>query len=103
MKYIITESQNSQLRKINFLKDYLEKLLSKYEWFNGDVKINVKNFTFGDRAYPLYEFLLDTGGISYHAYDEGAEIEDSIETMFKLLFPKDEDGRPTSLWDVVFV
>ncbi len=103
MKYIITESQNSQLRKINFLKNYVDKLLSKYEWFNGDVKINVTTFTQGDRTYPLYEILVDTGGRSYHSYDEGDDIEDSIETMFKSLFPKDEDGRPTSLWDVVFV
>ena len=103
MKYIITESQNSQLRKINFLKNYLEKLLSKYEWFNGVVKIDVKTFTLRDRTYPFYEFFLDTGGISYHSYDEGDDIEDSIETMFKSLFPKDEDGRPTSVWDVVFV
>jgi hypothetical protein len=103
MKYIITESQNSQLRKINFLKNYVEKLLSKYEWFNGDVKINVTTFTQGDRVYPLYEILVDTGGISYHAYDEGEDIEDSIETMFKSLFPKDKDDRPTSVWDVVFV
>jgi hypothetical protein len=47
--------------------------------------------------------LVDTGGISYHAYDEGEDIEDSIETMFKSLFPKDKDDRPTSVWDVVFV
>jgi hypothetical protein len=103
MKYIITESQNLQLRKINYLKDYVEKLLSKYEWFNGDVKINVTTFTQGDRTYPLYEILVDTGGRSYHSYDEGYEIEDSIDTIFKLLFPKDKDDRPTSVWDVVFV
>ncbi len=102
MKYIITESQNLQLRKINYLKDYVEKLLSKYEWFNGDVKINVTTFTQGDRTYPLYEILVDSSH-SYHAYDEGEVIEDSINTIFKFLFPNDEDDRPTSLWDVVFV
>ena len=103
MKYIITESQNLQLRKINYLKDYVEKLLSKYEWFNGDVKIRVTTFTQGDRTYPLYEILVDTGGRSYHAYDEGEEIEGSIDTIFKFLFPNDEDDRPTSVWDIVFV
>jgi hypothetical protein len=40
MKYIITESQNLQMRKVNFFKEYLENLLSKYEWFNGDVEIS---------------------------------------------------------------
>ena len=50
MKYLITESQNLQLKRINILKYFVEKLLSKYEWFNGDVKINVKTFTQGDRT-----------------------------------------------------
>lgn len=103
MKFILTESQNLQLRKINLLKDYVEKLLSKYEWFNGDVKINVTTFTQGNKTYPLYEILVDTGGRSYHAYDEGEEIEGSIDTIFKFLFPKDEYGFPTSVWNVEFV
>jgi hypothetical protein len=103
MKYIITESQNLQLRKINILKDYVGKLLSKYEWFNGDVNINVTTFTLRDRTYPFYEIFLDTGGRSYYSYDEGEKIENSIETVFTLLFPKDEDGRPTSVWNVEFV
>jgi hypothetical protein len=103
MKYLITESQNLQLKRINILKYFVEKLLSKYEWFNGDVKINVTTFTQGDRTYPLYEILVDTGGRSYHSYDEGTDIEGYIDSMFKLLFPKDEDGHPTSLWDIVFV
>ena len=103
MKYLITESQNLQLKKINILKNYVEKLLSKYEWFNGDVKINVTTFTQGDRTYPLYEILVDTGGFSYYKYDEGEDIEGYIEAVFKLLFPKDKDGNPTSVWDVVFV
>ena len=66
MKYIITESQNLQLKKINYLREYIEKLLSKYEWFNGVVKINLTSFTHGDRRYPLVEIFLDTGGISYY-------------------------------------
>jgi len=103
MKYLITESQNLQLKKINMLKNYVEKLLSKYEWFNGDVKIIVTTLTQGDRTYPFYEILVDTGGRSYHAYDEGEDIEVYIESVFKLLFPKDKDGNPTSVWDVVFV
>ena len=103
MKYVITESQNLQMRKVNFLKDYVENLLSKYEWFNGDVEINVTTYTENDKTYPLYQILLDTGGRSYHAYDEGDEIEDSIDTMFQLLFPKDKDGQPTAVWDVLFV
>jgi len=103
MKYIITESQNLQLKKINYLKEYIEKLLSKYEWFNGVVKINLTSFTHGDKRYPLVEIFLDTGGISYYAYEEGEEIEDSIDTVFKLLFPKDEYDRPTSVWNVEFV
>jgi predicted heme/steroid binding protein len=103
MKYIITESQKLQLRKIKFLKDYIKELLSKYEWFNGDVNINVSTWVNSGKVYPLYEILLDTGGRSYHSYDEGEEIEDRIDTMFTLLFPKDENNRPTSVWDVAFV
>jgi hypothetical protein len=32
------------MRKVNFLKDYVENLLSEYEWFNGDVEIKTKNW-----------------------------------------------------------
>ena len=103
MKYIITESQNLQMRKVNFLKDYVENLLSKYEWFNGDVEIKTKNWKFRNDTYPVYQIILNTGGRSYHAYDEGSEIEEKIGTMFSLLFPKDEDGDSTAVWDVQFV
>ena len=103
MKYVITESQNLQMRKVNFFKEYLENLLSKYEWFNGDVEIKTKNWKFKNDTYPVYQIILNTGGRSYHAYDEGTEIDDNIDTMFKLLFPKDKDGDSTAVWDVQFV
>jgi len=103
MKYIITESQNLQMRKVNFFKEYLENLLSKYEWFNGDVEIKTKNWKVKDKTYPVYQIILNTGGRSYHAYDEGSEIDDNIDTMFKLLFPKDKDGDSTAVWDVIFI
>jgi hypothetical protein len=103
MKYIITESQNLQMRKVNFFKEYLENLLSKYEWFNGDVSIETKNWKVKDKTYPVYQIILNTGGRSYHAYDEGTEIDDNIDTMFKLLFPKDKNGDSTAVWDVIFI
>ena len=103
MKYIITESQNLQMRKVNFFKEYLENLLSKYEWFNGDVEIKIKNLKLRNETYPVYQIILNTGGRSYHAYDEGSEIDDNIDTMFKLLFPKDKNGDSTAVWDVQFV
>ena len=103
MKYIITESQNLQMRKVNFFKEYLENLLSKYEWFNGDVEIKTKNLKLRNETYPVYQIILNTGGRSYHAYDEGTEIDDNIDTMFKLLFPKDKNGDSTAVWDVIFV
>ena len=103
MKYIITESQNFQMRKINFFKEYLEKMLSEYTWFKGDVSIETKNWKVKDKTYPVYQIILNTNGRSYHSYDEGTEIEDKIGTMFSLLFPKDEDGDSTAVWDVIFV
>ena len=103
MKYIITESQNLQMRKVNFFKEYLEKMLSEYTWFNGDVEIKTKNWKFRNETYPVYQIILNTGGRSYHAYDEGSEIDDNIDTMFKLLFPKDKNGDSTAVWDVIFV
>lgn len=103
MKYIITESQNLQMRKVNFFKEYLENLLSKYEWFNGDVVIEIKKWKFRNETYPVYKIILNTGGRSYHAYDEGSEIEEKIGTMFTLLFPKDKNGDSTAVWDVIFV
>ena len=102
MKYIITESQDLQLRKINHLKNYIENLLSEYEWFNGDVKIKVSSWGTGSET-PLYIISLDTGGRSYYSFDEGEDIEDSIDSMFKLLFPYGKDGRPTAVWSVIFV
>jgi hypothetical protein len=103
MKYIITESQNLLLKKINFLQNYIEKILSEYEWFNGDVQIITKTWKHAGKTYPLYEIVLDTGGISYYSFDEGHEIEESIDTMFRLLFPEDDDKGLTYVWNVVFV
>ena len=103
MKYIITESQNLQMRKVNFFKEYLEKMLSEYTWFKGDVKIETKKWKLKDKTYPVYQIILNTNGRSYHSYDEGSEIEEKIGTMFSLLFPKDKDGDSTAVWDVQFV
>ena len=104
MKYIITESQNLQMKKVNFLKNYIQNLLSKYKWFKGDVKIDVTTWdASNNKIYPLYNIILNTGGRSYHAYDEGSDIENDINTMFGLLFPKDEDGDSSAVWDVLFV
>ena len=103
MKYIITESQNLQMRKVKFFKEYLEKMLSEYTWFKGDVKIKTKTWKVKNKSYPVYQIILNTGGRSYHAYDEGSDIEEKIGTMFSLLFPKDKDGDSTAVWDVLFV
>jgi hypothetical protein len=103
MKYIITEYQEMSIRKVKFFKEYLEKMLSEYTWFKGDVAIEIKNWKLRDKTYPVYKIILNTGGRSYHAYDEGSDIENNINTMFSLLFPKDEDGDSSAVWDVLFV
>ena len=103
MKYIITESQEMSIRKVKFFKEYLEKMLSEYEWFKGDVVIETKNWKLKDKTYLVYKIILNTNGRSYHAYDEGSDIEEKIGTMFSLLFPKDKDGDSTAVWDVMFV
>ena len=103
MKYVITESQNLQMRKVNFFKEYLEKMLSEYTLFKGDVEIETKNWKLKDKTYLVYKIILNTNGRSYHSYDEGSEIEEKIGTMFSLLFPKDKDGDSTAVWDVQFV
>ena len=103
MKYIITESQEMSIRKVKFFKEYLEKMLSEYEWFKGDVVIETKNWKLKDKTYLVYKIILNTNGRSYHSYDEGSEIEEKIGTMFSLLFPKDKDGDSTAVWDVQFV
>ena len=103
MKYVITESQNLQIRKVKFFKEYLEKMLSEYTWFKGDVVIETKNWKLKDKTYLVYKIILNTNGRSYHSYDEGSEIEEKIGTMFSLLFPKDKDGDSTAVWDVIFV
>ena len=97
MKYIITESQESSLKKYNFLKGYINNLLSEYEWFN-DLKINVTpDYKFRNRYLPLYDIMIDSSG---HSLDEN--LEDKIHTMFDLLFPKDENGDLTAVWDILY-
>ena len=99
MKIIITESQDLSLRKLNFLKEYIENLLpEKYPWIRG-IKIDVSSFNHKGKELPLYNIIFDTGGYSIYSHEDGPEIEEDIGAMVRLLFPSDKDGELTAVWD----
>ena len=100
MKYIITESQEMSIRKVNFFKEYIEGILSKYEWFNG-VKIDVSSYKNKGKVLPFYTVMYDTGGYRWNIEED--DVENKVQTMFDLLFPKDKDGELTAVWDDMFV
>ena len=100
MKYIITESQDLSLRKLNFLTEYIENLLpEKYPWIKG-VEIDVSSYNHKGKELPLYNVIFDAGGYSIYSHEDGTDLEEDIDTMFLLLFPLDKDGEITAVWDI---
>ena len=83
-----------------FFKEYIESILSKYEWFNG-VKIDVSSYKNKGKVLPFYTVMYDTGGHRWNIEED--DVENKVQTMFDLLFPKDKDGELTAVWDDKFV
>jgi UDP-N-acetylglucosamine 4-epimerase len=51
----------------------------------------------------IKRFVYAASSSTYGDHPDLPKIEDKIGTMFSLLFPKDEDGDSTAVWDVQFV
>lgn len=86
------------VKRAEFLLEYIEKMLSEYKWFKG-VKLNVTPYEWGSKIIPSYEFYFDTRG-----YSLPLDFEDKFDTMFTLLFPRDnEDDELTAVWEFLYV
>jgi len=114
MKIIISESQEVSLYRFNFFKKFVGKLLSKYDWFESfDIQISTYRYnTFtpdGARNHEVPQYtifvkanngVLIGNGMEIKSEDY-YEISEEIETTFALLFPYDDNGKSTAVWDII--
>ena len=49
-------------KKVEFLKGWIERKMSKYDWFKGVKYVEVETYRFRNKEIPDYVFYLDTGG-----------------------------------------
>ena len=85
-------------KKVEFLKDWIDRKMSKHDWFNGVKYVDREMFKFKDKEVPSYIFYLDTGG-----FGVSLEFEDDFDSVFKMFFLTDENYDPTSVWEFRYV
>ena len=108
MKIIISESQEVSLYRFNFFKKFVGKLLSKYDWFKSfDIQISTYQYnTFTPdglkkNEFPQYTIFVKANNGMEIKSEDYYEIEDEIDTTFTLLFPYDDNGKPTAVWHII--
>ena len=85
-------------KKGEFLKGWIERKMSKHDWFNGVKYVVIETFRFRDKEVPDYVFYLDTGG-----YTVSLEFEDEFDSIFKMFFPTDLTYDPSAVWEFRYV
>lgn len=85
-------------KKVEFLKDWIERKMSKHDWFNGVKYVDIDRFKFRDKEVPSYIFYLNTGG-----FGVSSEFEDDFDSVFQMFFQTDENYDPTSVWEFRYV
>lgn len=85
-------------KKVEFLKDWIERKMSKHDWFNRVKYVDIDRFKFRDKEVPNYVFYLDTGG-----FGVSWEFEDDFDSVFKMFFPTDKDYDPIAVWEFRYV
>ena len=109
MKLIISESQNLTIERFNIFKRVIEKLLSKYDWYE-NFEIEISPYEFQDRngfhEVPEYKVVVTViesfvRKYSYSKFnDDLNHLHDEIDTLFELTYPVDENGSPIVVWDM---
>ena len=85
-------------KRVEFLKDWIERKMSKHDWFNGVTYVDREMIKFRDKEIPSYVFYFDTGG-----FGVSQEFEDDFESVFKMFFLTDDNYDPTSVWEFRYV
>jgi hypothetical protein len=84
--------------KGKFLKGWIERKMSKHDWFNGVKDVDREMFKFRDKEVPSYIFYLDTGG-----FGVSQDFEDDFDFVFKMFFSRGNDYDPTAVWEFRYV
>ena len=85
-------------KKGEFLKGWIERKLSRYDWFNGVKYVVIETFRFRDKEVPDYVFYLDTGG-----FGVSQDFDDEFDSIFKMFFPTDLTYDPSAVWEFRYV
>ena len=85
-------------KKGEFLKDWIERKMSKHDWFKGVKYVDIETYRFRNKEIPDYVFHLDTGG-----YSVSLEFEDDFDFVFKMFFPTGNDYDPSGVWEFRYV
>ena len=85
-------------KKGEFLKDWIERKLSRYDWFKGVKYVDIEPYSFKLKELPDYVFYLDTGG-----YTPSIEFADDFDFVFRMFFSRDKNDDPTAVWEFRYV
>jgi hypothetical protein len=85
-------------KKGEFLKGWIDRRLSKYDWFNGVKYVDVEVFNDRGNKIPFYVFYLDKNG-----YVLSQEFEDDFDSVFKMFFPPGVTWDPVAVWEFRYV
>jgi hypothetical protein len=85
-------------KKGEFLKDWIERKMSKHDWFKGVKYVDIKQYKLRDKEIPWYIFYLDTDG-----YKVSTEFEDDFDSIFQMFFPTDDDYDTNGVWEFRYV
>jgi len=85
-------------KKVEFLKGWIERKMSKHDWFKGVKYVEVETYRFRNKEIPDYVFYFDTGG-----FGVSLEFEDDFDSIFKVFFPTGNDYDPSAVWEFRYV
>ena len=85
-------------KKGEFLKGWIERKMSKHDWFKGVKYVNIEPYRFRNKEIPDYVFYFDTGG-----HTVSLEFEDEFDSIFKMFFPTDLTYDPSAVWEFRYV
>ncbi len=85
-------------KRVEFLKDWIERKMSKHDWFKGVKYVGVETYKSRNKEIPCYVFYLNTGG-----HDVSPEFEDDFDSIFHMFFPTDGFWDLTAVWEFRYV
>ena len=85
-------------KKGKFLKGWIERKMSKHDWFKGVKYVDIEPYRFRNKEIPSYVFYFDTGGLGV-----SQDFEDDFDFVFKMFFSRGNDYDPTAVWEFRYV